>query len=245
MWVSYCLFQIRHEDLTGFAMVSVTADDSEDNHCQPRQRSRESYAKKFIIFIIFLLLNDITIILAKTSNRPESKNYLSPNTDVDQPTKDSTSYSNLEYAFDPLLQKYIIKHVNNSDELSFLSTPARHKSTEHVEQRPKSKRSGKDSHDNTLPEFGYDGTALGRPGAMRSSVEDAFNPSEDTSFKNFTLFDNVSLSNFSGNGSLDANITMYDDDSSAIVMGIMSVVLGILILVTVVGKSSNYWISHI
>uniref|UniRef100_A0A1B6MHQ9 G-protein coupled receptors family 1 profile domain-containing protein n=1 Tax=Graphocephala atropunctata TaxID=36148 RepID=A0A1B6MHQ9_9HEMI len=225
-------------------MVPVTHVHLENSSpTQPAGRYisyQTSFRKTFSFFILFLLLNDITLILAKSANRPEtSGNYHLEQSNV--PKGHIPKHPLSSHQFNSLTEKGEKEADNGSKNIfsknhrSLLAT-----SDEFILNRTKTISGRKStSYDNFDTHFIYDDIVFGNAKAMSSSLEGSNVVSmEDFPTQNFSLFDNFTnfQSNLSLNSSLEGNSTLYEDDSSAIIMGIMSVVLGILILVTVIGN---------
>nr|QBH22221.1 serotonin receptor 1A [Nephotettix cincticeps] len=200
-------------------MVAVTPRESSDRNrtSQDDHPKRDHYSssplrKLLIAFILLILFNDISLIFAKSINKP-----------LPSPTEDDFQANSATPKTTPL---------QDTSETNWFTKYHRTLLTVNLSQRPNNTfPSRKIPYEGFDDHFVYDDTAFGTAKTMSSSIEDD-DPFDDNLLKNFTLFDNVSLVN----SSLGANTTIFDDDSNAIVMGIMSVVLGIIILVTVIGN---------
>lgn len=234
-------------------MVILTPHECPENHSQLEEcakeelkRSHKHLKTKLVLISIFILLNNFTLIFGKSVNRPGVRFELSSEF-LDNPIPHnnsikSLSSSNYGYQNQLAIRKTTVPTFSG---ISFgrlqriLLTTKDDSSKETAEHS----RKKKDPHDNFESHFDYDELSFANLRAMPSSFEDAHYLSDDPS-KNLSQFDNLTLGNISINSSSDRNSTLLEDDYNAIIMGIMSVFLGVLILVTVIGKFLNIFILY-
>lgn len=219
-------------------MVAVTPRESSDGRSRTinkpnRRYSKFPFRKLLLLFILLILFNDISLIFAKSINKPVSIPFPEENT---HETLSESGKISRQSPFEPITNRvHSNKHnePNASEANQFskihrtLLTTVDLSKTNSNNTFPGRKRTPYESFDD---HFIYDDITFGNAKTMSSSFEDV-NPFDDNLLKNFTLYENGSLANYS----LESNGTAVEDGSSAIFMGIMSVVLGILILVTVIG----------
>lgn len=225
-------------------MVILTSHGCLKNHPHLEEhvkklKSGHSHLKNILVLIsIFILLNNFTLIFAKSVNRPGVRFELSSEF-VDNPnpkngTKLSLSSSRYGHWNQPVGKATTVPTFSG---ISFGRLQRILLTTKEDFRKDVSERTHKRKHpnDNFDPHFDYDDLSFANLRAMPSSFEDAHYLSDDPS-KNLSQFDNLTLGNFSVNSSAEGNSTLLENDYNTIIMGLMSVVLGILILVTVIGK---------
>lgn len=224
-------------------MVILTSHGCQQNHPDLEEhvkelKSGQNHFKNILVLIsIFILLNNFTLIFAKSVNRPGVRFELSSEF-VDSPnpkngSKLSLSSSSYEHQHPPGKVSTVPTFSGISfGRLQRILLTTEGDSNKDVFERSHRRKGPNDDFD---PHFDYDDLSFANLRAMPSSFEDAQYLSDDSS-KNLSQFDNLTLGNFSVNSSSEGNSTLLEDDFNAIIMGIMSVVLGILILVTVIGK---------
>lgn len=228
-------------------MVILTSNGSLKNHPHleghvKKLKSGHNNLKNILVLTsIFILLNNFTLIFAKSVNRPGVRFELSSEF-VDNPnpkngSKLSLSSSSYGHQIKPVGKATTVPTFSGISfgRLQRILLTTKDDSRKDVFERTHKR---KDPHDNFDPHFDYDDLSFANLRAMPSSFEDAHYLSDDPS-KNLSQFDNLTLGNFSVNSTTEGNSTLLQDDYNAIIMGIMSVVLGILILVTVIGTFYN------
>ncbi|XP_054288725.1 5-hydroxytryptamine receptor-like [Macrosteles quadrilineatus] len=213
-------------------MVPVTLCESSDKRSwtvdKPNRRySRLAFRKIVISFTLLVLFNDLSLIFAKSINKP-ANSFSEETTHATINDRDKT-FSNIFFTPGTKLKQDEFEENETDQFTKFHRTLLSIKNPEKNNiTLPNIKRTPYEHFDD---HFVYDDIAFGNLKTMSSSFEDV-NPFDDNPLKNFTLYENGTLVN----SSLESNGTAVEDESDAIFMGIMSVVLGILILVTVIGN---------
>lgn len=215
-------------------MVTVTTDESNTKLRHTWLPFRAFFTNISFCFIFLLLLNDLKIVHTKSPPKPTSNHdvssepHLEPEDLVSSDTVPKKSYMIDNFKTDDT--EVVPVRIDQENPLSFIIPLG-------------GKREGRNlykihnPHDKFISKFSYEGSVSGESKNM--PIEFPTLSSEEVSFQYLNLSDNNSLLDYSVNRSVDTNATLYEDDTYTIVQGIMSVILGVLILVTVVGESAK------